>query len=85
MTVPMPTDPDAAPEVLCQSQVKIACYAYQLLAVALGAVQQALQDIKSTGHIQNFTQRAISWEGFAQLTDAASAVEIARRFNAVRP
>ncbi len=85
MTVPMPTDPDAAPEVLRQSQVKIACYAYQLLAVALGAVQQALQDIKSTGHIQNFTQRAISWEGFAQLTDAASAVEIARRFNAVRP
>lgn len=85
MTVPMPTDPDAAPEVLRQSQVKIACYAYQLLAVALGAVQQSLQDIKTTGRIQNYTQRAITWEGFAQLTDAASAVEIARRFNAGRP
>jgi 2-methylisocitrate lyase-like PEP mutase family enzyme len=84
MTVTMPTDPDASPEVLEASGVKIACYAYQVMAVALGAVEKALTEIKTTGRIEHYAERAISREGYQKLTGAAEAVDIARRFNATR-
>jgi 2-methylisocitrate lyase-like PEP mutase family enzyme len=83
MTVAMPTNPDSAPEVLAASGVKLACYAFQLVAVAMGAVQRALRDIQSTGRIQNYQQVAASSEEYARIVGTAASVEIARRFNAV--
>jgi 2-methylisocitrate lyase-like PEP mutase family enzyme len=82
MTVTMPTNPDSAPDVLRESGVKIACYAYQLMAVAMGAVQKALRDIKTTGQIQNFDQVAVTSQEYARIVGAAESVDIARRFNA---
>jgi len=80
MVVTMPTDPDAAPDVLRDSGVKVACYAYQLMAVAMGAVQKALRDIKSTGRIQGFEQVAVTSQEYARIVGAAESVDIARRF-----
>jgi 2-methylisocitrate lyase-like PEP mutase family enzyme len=82
MTVTMPTDTDSSPDVLRESGVKIACYAYQLMAVAMGAVQKALRDIKTTGRIQNFEQVAVTSQEYARIVGAADSVDIARRFNA---
>jgi len=82
MTVTMPTNPDSAPEVLRESGVKIACYAYQLMAVAMGAVQKALREIKTTGRIQNFEQVAVTSQEYARIVGAAESVDVARRFNA---
>jgi 2-methylisocitrate lyase-like PEP mutase family enzyme len=83
MTVTMPTNPDSAPEVLAASGVKLACYAFQLVAVAMGAVQRALRDIKESGRIQNYEQIAVSSQEYGRIVGAAESVEIARRFNAV--
>jgi methylisocitrate lyase len=80
MVVTMPTDPDSAPDVLRGSGVKIACYAYQLMAVAMGAVQKALRDIKSTGRIQGFEQVAVTSQEYARIVGAAESVDVARRF-----
>jgi 2-methylisocitrate lyase-like PEP mutase family enzyme len=82
MTVTMPADPDSSPEVVASSGVKIACYAYQLMAVAMGAVQKALRDIKDTGRIQNFGEVAVSSQEYARIVGAADSVDVARRFNA---
>ncbi|HEY7817273.1 MAG TPA: hypothetical protein VIG29_03565 [Vicinamibacteria bacterium] len=82
MTVTMPTNPDSAPEVLSASGVKLACYAFQLVAVAMGAVQRALRDIKDSGRIQNYEQIAVSSQEYGRIVGAAESVEIARRFNA---
>jgi 2-methylisocitrate lyase-like PEP mutase family enzyme len=82
MVVTMPTDPDAAPEVLAESGVKIACYAYQVMAVAIGAVQRALADIHTTGRIQNYESLAVPGAEYARITGASESVAIARRFNA---
>jgi 2-methylisocitrate lyase-like PEP mutase family enzyme len=82
MVVAMPTDPDSAPDVLRESGVKIACYAYQVMAVAIGAVQRALGDIHATGRIQNYEELAVSGAEYAGIVGAAESVEIARRFNA---
>jgi 2-methylisocitrate lyase-like PEP mutase family enzyme len=84
MTVTMPTDPDSAPDVLRESGVKIACYAYQVMAVAIGAVQRALRDIQTTGRIQSYTELAVSIEEYSRIVGAADSVDIARRFNATR-
>lgn len=82
MTVTMPTDPDASPEVVGDSGVKIACYAYQLLAVAIGAVQRALQDIESSGRIQSYDQVAVSPQEYGRIVGVPEAAELARRFHA---
>jgi methylisocitrate lyase len=82
MTVTMPADPDASPEILRQSGVKLACYAYQILAIAMGAVQKALRDIKDTGRIQNFAQVAVGSEEYRRIVGADEAVAVARRFRA---
>lgn len=84
MTVTMPTDPDSSPEVCRESGVKIACYAYQVMAVAIGAVQTALRDIQTTGRIQSYEQTAVSIQEYRRIVGAADSVDIARRFNATR-
>jgi methylisocitrate lyase len=82
MTVTMPADPDSSPEILRQSGVKLACYAYQVLAVAMGSVQKALRDIKTTGRIQNYDGVAVSSEEYRRIVGAGGAVDVARRFRA---
>jgi hypothetical protein len=52
------------------------------MAVAMGAVQKALRDIKTTGRIQNFEQVAVTSQEYARIVGAADSVDIARRFNA---
>ncbi len=84
MTVTMPTDPDSSPETVRSSGVKIACYAFQLMAVAMGAVQKALLDIKTTGGIQNYEAVAVSGQEYARIVGASESIDIARRFNAGR-
>jgi methylisocitrate lyase len=81
----MPNEPDAALPMLQQAQVKIACYAYQLLALTAGVQRQALLDIKEFGRIRNFEERAISPAGYQELVGAKDAAEIVRRYNANRP
>jgi 2-methylisocitrate lyase-like PEP mutase family enzyme len=81
----MPNEPDVALPVLQEAQVKIACYAYQLLALTAGVQRQALLDIKEHGRIRNFEERAISPEGYRALVDASAAAESFRRYNANRP
>lgn len=76
---------DAAVPVLQQAQVKIACYAYQLLALTAGIQRQALLDIRETGRIRDFESRAISREAYQELVGAKEAADIVRRFNANRP
>jgi 2-methylisocitrate lyase-like PEP mutase family enzyme len=82
MAVTMPTDPDSSLEVVRASGVKLACYAYQLMAVAMGAVQRALHDIQTTGRIQRYEEIAVSSQEYARIVGASESVDIARRFNA---
>lgn len=79
----IPVDqPEAALNVLRESQVKLACYSGQLIGVAARAVKDALVELKQTGQIKDLRQRTLPREDFARVTDAAKAVDIARRFNA---
>ncbi|HJS75264.1 MAG TPA: isocitrate lyase/PEP mutase family protein [Vicinamibacteria bacterium] len=82
MTVTMPGDPDSSLEVVRASGVKVACYAYQLMAVAMGAVQRALRDIQTAGRIQRYEEIAVSSQEYARIVGASKSVDIARRFNA---
>jgi methylisocitrate lyase len=83
MWVAMPGNPDGQPAVLKANSVKIACYSIQFTMVALGAVYRGLQDIKETGTIQNYAQRALPREVMAQITRAEEASEVVRKFNAI--
>ncbi len=83
MWVAMPGNPDGQPSVLTANAVKIACYSIQFTMVALGAVYRGLQDIKQSGTIQNYTERALPQKVMAQITRANEASEIVKKFNAI--
>jgi 2-methylisocitrate lyase-like PEP mutase family enzyme len=79
----VPVDqPEAAFDVLREARVKLAVYSGPILGVAAKAVRDALMQLKQTGRIPDLQERTLPRRDFTSVTESASAVEIARRFNA---
>jgi 2-methylisocitrate lyase-like PEP mutase family enzyme len=69
---------------ISKNRVRLAVYAGQLQSVALGAVHQALLELKADGVIPDYGQRALPAEVHARLTGAEEAVARARKYHALR-
>jgi len=64
-------------------KVSLAVYAGQLQSLALGAVQKALSELKSSGMIPNYAERALPADVYARLTDVDETLALAKKYNAI--
>lgn len=82
-TVP-PDHPDGEFDMLRKLQIKLAAYAGPLLSIAAEAVRAALVDLKRSGRIRNYTERAMNSEIWGDIIEASASVDVAKRFHADR-
>jgi 2-methylisocitrate lyase-like PEP mutase family enzyme len=66
-----------------QAGLKVAIYPVQSLFLAYKAVREMIKELKSTGTIGNFAQRAPSMEEFNEFIGAKEATQLAEKYRIV--
>lgn len=81
---PVLASTQASIEDLKKNGVKINVYSGQLLAIAAGAMDRALRDVKMAGRIDDYDERALTRERMTRLTQRDGWIARAQRYNALR-
>jgi 2-methylisocitrate lyase-like PEP mutase family enzyme len=71
------------PAMLKEARISLGVYAGQLLQIGLGAVYQALQELKTTGVIANSAKASIPGDVFQKLTGSADVTARARKYGLI--
>jgi 2-methylisocitrate lyase-like PEP mutase family enzyme len=74
---------DTPRQDLEQAGLKVAIYPVQSLFLAYKAVREMIKELKSTGTIGNFAQRAPSMEEFNEFIGAKEATQLAEKYRIV--
>lgn len=64
-------------------KINLAVYAGQLQSLALGAVEKALSELKSSGMIPDYAERVLPADVYARLTGVDETLALAKKYNAI--